>query len=71
MEKFETSICEILEVNNLELNNELTSFDAWDSLAVLGIISFVLNEYKVELSADEIEECLTINDLKELILNKI
>ena len=71
MEKFETSICEILEVDHVEMHNALTSYEAWDSLAVLGIISFVLNEYKVELSADEIVDSGTINGLKELILSKI
>ena len=71
MENFETSISEILEVDHFEMHNELSSFDAWDSLAVLGIISFVLNEYQVELSADEIVDSETITGLKELILSKI
>ena len=71
MEKFETTISDLLEVNNVNLDDELNSFDAWDSLTILGIISFLLDEYKLELSSDEIEECLTIGGLKELVLSKV
>jgi len=71
MENFESSITEILEVDSVELNDELDSFDAWDSLAVLSIIALCDSEYKVELSRDEIENSETVNGLKELIKSKM
>jgi len=71
MENFESSISEILEVDTIDLNDELESFDAWDSLAVLSIIAFCDSEYNVELSGEEIENTNTINGLKELIKSKM
>ena len=71
MENFESSISEILEVDTIDLNDELESFDAWDSLAVLSIIAFCDSEYNVELSGEEIEKTNTINGLKELIKSKM
>ena len=71
MKNFESSISEILEVDNIEMNEELESFDAWDSLTILSIIAFCDDEYKVVLSADEINNSETINGLKELIKSKM
>lgn len=70
MENFETAICEILEVDNINLNDYLESFDAWDSLTILSIIAFSDSEYNVSLSAEEINNSETINGLKELIKSK-
>ena len=70
MENFIPSISEILEVDTVELNDELESFEAWDSLTVLSIIAFCDSEYSVALSADEIDNSGTIQGLKELIESK-
>ena len=71
MENFESSIAEILEVDSIELNDELDSFDAWDSLTILSIIAYCDSEYNLLLTAEEIEFSETINGLKELVLSKI
>lgn len=71
MENFETMMSEILEVEKVELNDDLESFDAWDSLTILSIIAFCDSEYTVTLSADEIKNSETINGLKELIKDKM
>jgi len=71
MENFQSLISEILEVDNIEMSDELESFDAWDSLTILSIIAFCDSEYQVELSKEEIENSITINGLKELIKNKM
>lgn len=71
MEGFENSIAEILEVDSINLEDELASFDAWDSLTILSIIAYSDSEYKVALSADEINNSNTIQGLKELIQNKM
>lgn len=71
MENFESSIAEILEVDTIELNDELDSFDAWDSLTILSIIAFCDSEYSVELTREEIENSITINGLMELIKSKM
>jgi len=71
MKKFETSMAEILEVDKISLENELDSFDAWDSLTILTIIAFCDSDYNVKLTAEEIDNSETINGLKELIKSKM
>jgi acyl carrier protein len=71
MENFETTISEILEVDSIELNDYLDSFDAWDSLTILSIIAFCDSEYKVTLSSDDINKSKTIKGLKELVKSKM
>ena len=71
MENYLSGISEILEVETVELSDELDSFEAWDSLAVLSIIAFCDSEYSVALSAEEINNSGTILGLKELIESKM
>ncbi|MDJ0645812.1 MAG: phosphopantetheine-binding protein [Flavobacteriaceae bacterium] len=71
MENFEELIAEILEVDDVNIEDELDSFDAWDSLAVLSIIAISSSEYNVTLTADEIETSDTISGLKDLIQSKM
>ncbi|RKN76934.1 acyl carrier protein [Ulvibacterium marinum] len=71
MENFLSSISEILEVESVNLEDELDSFEAWDSLTVLSIIAFCDSEYSVALSAEEIDNSGTILGLKQLIESKI
>lgn len=70
MEKFQSMIAEILEVENIEMSDELISFDAWDSLTILSIIAFCDDQYNVSLSADEINNSNTIQGLYDLIKTK-
>lgn len=70
MENYKSSISEILEVDTVEMENELTSFDSWDSLTILSIIAFVSESYHVELTQEEIENSQTIGGLKKLINSK-
>ena len=71
MEKFEISIAEILEVDKVKLDDELDSFDVWDSLTILSIIALCESDYKIVVSAEEIDNSETINGLKELIKSKM
>ena len=67
MEKFNEEIAEILEVDSIEMNQKLESFECWDSLTILSIIAFVDENFKVTLSAQDIIDSGTIGGLKELI----
>ena len=71
MENFKSSLAEILEVDSVNLNDELDSFDAWDSLTILSIIALCESDYKVVVSAEEIEHSETVNGLKELVESKM
>ena len=71
MKDFEKQLAEILEVEGVDANDELTAFDTWDSLTILSIIALCDESYGVPLALDEIEDSGTINGLKELILSKM
>lgn len=72
MDLFLIKIAEILEVDvdDILISDELKSFDSWDSLSSLSIISFVEEDYKIPLFANEILEAKTIGGLYDLIIKK-
>jgi len=71
MKTFETEIAEIFEVDNVKLDDELASFQCWDSLTILSIIALVDEMYGVTLSTDEINNSKTIGGLIVLIRIKM
>ncbi|WP_316802127.1 acyl carrier protein [Pedobacter nototheniae] len=70
MEEFLEQLAEIMEVDSVKPSDELTSFEAWDSLTTLSIIALVDDEYQVSITNGEIIEAKTIGGLHNLILNK-
>lgn len=70
MEKFIENLLEILEEEDVSLNDELESFEAWDSLAILSIIALADEIYGVSLFADEVEKATTVGGLQKLISEK-
>jgi len=71
MENFRPLVSEVLEVDTVEMSDELKSFDSWDSLTILSIIAIVSDEFKVELTREEIENSDTIRGLEELIESRL
>jgi len=71
MENFNESIAEILEVESVENDSELASFDAWDSLTILSIIAFCYSNYDAAVSAEDVKNSGTILDLKNLVESKM
>ena len=67
MKNFKSQIALILEVENVELHDELESFECWDSLTILSIIALAEETYQVELSVNDVKKALTIGGLQELI----
>lgn len=70
MKQFLEQITELLEEDTVSMSDELKSFEAWDSLTILSIIAFADENYKVTLTAKEINEAKTVGGLKELIDSK-
>ncbi|MCP9612816.1 acyl carrier protein [Coprobacter tertius] len=70
MENYLEQIAELLEEEKVTMEDELKSFDAWDSLTILSIIAFADENYKVTLNAKEINNAQTVGGLKELIDSK-
>lgn len=63
-------MAELLEVNSVNPQNKITSFDAWDSLTSLSIIALADDEYSVTISAQDILDAKTIEGLYQLIQSK-
>ena len=63
-------MAEILEEETVKESDVLADFEAWDSLSILSIISYVSETYKKQLKNDEIRSQETVEDLFSYIENK-
>lgn len=71
MENFKNELAELLEVDSVESNEELSAFECWDSLTILSIIALAGENYNVTLSAAEITKSNTVGGLEDLIKSKM
>jgi acyl carrier protein len=62
-------IAEILEVDTVTLDDELSCFDEWDSLTVLSIIALVDSDYNKTLSHNQLKQFVIVGDLVSFIIN--
>ena len=69
-EKFLEDLAEILEEESVQESDVLADFEAWDSLSILSIISYVSKNYKKQLKNEEIRSQKTVGDLFSYIDNK-
>lgn len=69
-EKFLEELAEILEEESVQESDVLADFEAWDSLSILSIISYVSENYKKQLKKEEIRSQETVGDLFSYIENK-
>lgn len=60
----------ILEVQRVELDDNLSNFSAWDSLAMLSIIAMADEEFGVSLTNGEIRNAKTVEGVLNLVLSK-
>jgi len=70
MENFLEQMAELFEVDGVNLQDEVISFDAWDSLTSLSIIALADDEYEVTITSNDILEAKTIEGLHELFNKK-
>ncbi len=63
-------MAELLEVDSVSAQDEITSFEAWDSLTSLSIIAMTDDEYSVTISAQDILNAKTIEGLYQLIQSR-
>lgn len=47
----------------INLNCRFSDFDAYDSLTLMSISAWLSDEYKIEISVDELEKLEKLNDL--------
>jgi len=69
MDQFYGKVAEILEVNEVRDGDVLKDFEAWDSLTILSIIAMADSDYKVTLSAKDLDNIKTVGDLKTYFEN--
>jgi acyl carrier protein len=62
-------IAEILEVDTVTVDDELSSFDEWDSLTALSIIALVDSDYNKTLSHNQLKQFVIVGDLVSFIIN--
>lgn len=71
-DKFIELVTEILEEDTpVRLEDRLDSFDFWDSLAVLSLVSMIDDEYEVIIGNKELETLETVGDVLKLVNSKI
>jgi acyl carrier protein len=68
-EQLLNKIAEILEVDAVSTQDELTSFEEWDSLTGLSIIAMVYSDYSKTLSNEQLKKFSTIGDLVTYVLD--
>ncbi|MFT5754429.1 MAG: acyl carrier protein [Flavobacterium sp.] len=61
-------IAELLEVEIVNIDDKLNSFEEWDSLTAFSIIALVDSDYNKTLTNKQLKEFSTINDLVNYIL---
>ena len=59
------------EVENFGPETHFRELDEWSSLLSLSIIAMVDDEYDVIIKADEIKSCTTVEDLFNLVNQKV
>ena len=70
METFLKQMAELLEVNSVGPQDEITSFETWDSLTSLSIISLLHDDYNIIISRQDILDSKTVEGLYQFIQSK-
>ncbi len=71
MDKYLEFLKELLEEENINQSDVLTSFEAWDSLTILSIIASADEQFNVTINSKEILEANTVGGLIDLINSKM
>ena len=62
--EFLEKLSEDLEFDeNLQVNDVLTDIEDWDSMAVMVTIAFVSQHFKIQLTGQDFEEIISVEDL--------
>ena len=69
MQGFYKKWSDILEVDNVKDSDILRDFENWDSLTILSILA-MLDSESISLSTEELDKCISVIDLYEMVKNK-
>ena len=70
VEKLVAIIKEALELEHVELNDFLDSYDTWDSLGRLSLIALIDEHFDIQISDKEFNEFETVSDVFNSLYNK-
>lgn len=70
MENLIEKLSEILEVESLDVKKNFKEYEAWDSLAILYVISMLDSDYKMSMTKDELCSFATIEAFCNKVLTK-
>jgi acyl carrier protein len=63
VEKLIQQMIEIFEVDQVNPDDVLRSYDLWDSLSVISLVAAVDEDYGVTMDADDLADIVTAADL--------
>lgn len=61
------SIFDDVEATDLSLETNFKELDEWSSIAALGLLAVMEEEYEVELTSKDIEQSTTIGDIYNIV----
>jgi acyl carrier protein len=67
MEEFCVKIADVMDVDTVLESDLLANFPEWDSLSVLSVIAMIDAQYCVNLSAMQLKDARTVDDLWNLV----
>ena len=64
---------ELLRIPYEDINNNISmeDFDIWDSLSHMELVVSIEEEFKIELTVDEIVAMQNVGEIKRIILDKV
>ena len=68
--EFLNELCELLEIDKIEMSDLLNDFENWDSFVHLSVIVYFDSEFDIILSNDDIKKVKKVSDLWDLISYK-
>lgn len=70
MNDFLIEIADILEVDQVQNDTKYKDLETWDSLAALSLLTYIADEFSVNLDENDLVSANTLEDLHSLVLNK-
>jgi acyl carrier protein len=64
-------LADILETDDIQDTDILRDFEYWDSLTILSILAMLDSELSINMSSEEIDECITVKDFQLKVQSKI
>ena len=67
MDELYHELADALEVDEVNPEDVLQDFEAWDSLTALGIVALIDGKYNINLSTQDLRDARTVGGLVELV----